>query len=533
MKAFVAIVISTLLSVFSLSGQFDEFAIDLEPVEVEGLGGLQSYAFGQYDGKWLIVGGRLDGLHRRQPFAAFDLAGNNTTIWVIDPVSRKKWSAPLSLLPADIREPLSSTNMEFTQSEDILYCIGGYGYSATIGDHLTYDKLTAIDLAGVIPAIIDGRDISKYFSQTAHEVFRVTGGQLEKIDDVYYLLGGQKFMGRYNPMGPDHGPGFIQEYTNAVHRFTITNDGENLSVSFLDAFVDEENLHRRDYNAIPQIYPDGSHGITMFSGVFQHNIDLPFLNVVDVNDQNIEVADEFIQQFNHYHCPTVGLFSATEKKMYNLFFGGIAQFYMDGDVLVQDDNVPFVSSITAVTRDGSGKLTETLLPIEMPALLGAGAEFIPADLETYENAVINYDDLTGKTLLGYIYGGIESDDRNIFWTTEGEASIASPTIYKVWLTKTSTSVADGTSTDEHILVYPNPNNGIFNIDITLDQKPKQVSLSLFDVQGQTYISNTYQNLNAGKNKLTLYYNELDFGNTYILKLVIDGEEIIRKVVVAL
>ncbi len=56
--------------------------VQLEPMEIEGLGGTQSYAFGQFDGKWLIIGGRLDGLHRRQPFASFDVAGHNTDLIV-------------------------------------------------------------------------------------------------------------------------------------------------------------------------------------------------------------------------------------------------------------------------------------------------------------------------------------------------------------------------------------------------------------------------------------------------------------------
>jgi hypothetical protein len=94
-------------------------------MNIDGLGGLQSFAFAQHNGKWLIVGGRLDGLHRRQPFAAFDVAGNNNQIIVIDPVLKQKWTAPLSSLSVDIQEQLSSTNMEFHQTGNMLYVIGG------------------------------------------------------------------------------------------------------------------------------------------------------------------------------------------------------------------------------------------------------------------------------------------------------------------------------------------------------------------------------------------------------------------------
>jgi hypothetical protein len=114
------------------------FNITIEPIEIAELGGLQSFAFGQYDGKWLIIGGRLDGLHRRQPFAAFDQAGHNTQLIVVDPVSLQKWSAPITSLSVPLQEQLKSTNMQFYQVGNYLYLTGGYGYSETIGDHTTF-----------------------------------------------------------------------------------------------------------------------------------------------------------------------------------------------------------------------------------------------------------------------------------------------------------------------------------------------------------------------------------------------------------
>ena len=63
-----------------LSAQTTPFNVHLEPLAIDNVGGLQSFAFGQHNGKWLILGGRLDGLHRRQPFASFDLAGPNNQL---------------------------------------------------------------------------------------------------------------------------------------------------------------------------------------------------------------------------------------------------------------------------------------------------------------------------------------------------------------------------------------------------------------------------------------------------------------------
>lgn len=88
-----------LLLHLNLSAQQAPFNVYLEPLSIPQLGGLQSYAVGQHNGKWLIVGGRLDGLHRRQPFAAFDIAGHNTSLLVVDPANRQVWRSYMTTLP--------------------------------------------------------------------------------------------------------------------------------------------------------------------------------------------------------------------------------------------------------------------------------------------------------------------------------------------------------------------------------------------------------------------------------------------------
>ena len=156
------------------------FNVLLEPVNIKGLGGLQSFAFGQHEGKWLIVGGRLDGLHRRQPFAAFDLAGHNTQLIVVDPVNLQTWTSSISSLPSSIQEQLKSTNMEFYQEGNTLYFVGGYGYSDMEGDHTTFGTLTAIDVPATINAIIKHSEIKQFVRQISNPLFQVTGGHLEK-----------------------------------------------------------------------------------------------------------------------------------------------------------------------------------------------------------------------------------------------------------------------------------------------------------------------------------------------------------------
>lgn len=486
----------------NLRAQNTPFQLQLEPLQIPQLGGLQSFAFGTSGGKWLLLGGRLDGLHRRQPFATFDVARHNNQLIVVDPQSGQKWSAPLSSLPAALREQLSSTNMEFLQEGDYLYVIGGYGYSATKADHTTYPYLTAIHLPAVLNAVLNGQAFAPYFRQYQDARFAVTGGRLLRIDDTFYLVGGQKFEGRYNPMGPTHGPGFQQDYTNQVRRFQLEDDGTNLQFNFLAPFTDSVELHRRDYNVLPQIWPDGREGATAFSGVFQPTVDLPFLTAVNIDSSGYTLAPNFTQYYNHYHCANVALYSASTQEMHNVFFGGIAQFYDSLGVLVQDNNVPFVNTIARVTRRADGQMQEFKLPITMPALLGAGAEFIPSEnLSRYANEVIKLDELPADTvLLGYIFGGIASTQPNIFWINTGTESQASSNIFKVKMIKNASSGTDQLNTQSSgtlkLQLYPNPSGGQVSLKFHL-QHSGDVRLIISDLNGKTLHQEWLKNLPAG------------------------------------
>lgn len=510
------------------------FEITIEPVTIPNLGGIQSYAFGQANGKWLIVGGRLDGLHRRQPNVSFDIAGNNNQLIVVDPVTLQKWQSPLTTLPTSIQEQLSSTNMEFYQENGYLYCIGGYGYSPTANDHTTYNKLTAIKVSDVINAVVNNSNLLPYFRQITDNQFQVTGGRLKKINNTFYLLGGQKFIGRYNPMGPNNGPGFIQEYTNAIRKFNLVDDGVNITVTHLTPHIDPANLHRRDYNAEQQILPNGDEGITMFSGVFQPTVNLPFLNSVTVDDSGYSVNNTFQQYYNHYHCPVLPIYSQMDNEMHTVFFGGIAQFYDNAGVLVQDDNVPFVNTIARVSRDTNGNMAEFKLPVEMPSLLGAGAEFIPnLAFPHYNNEVFKLDNVTStNTLIGYIYGGISSSQPNIFFINDGTQSSASSQIFRVLIKKSTLSIDEfnpASTSNLNLIVYPNPNKGKLNISFNLIDS-NDATLTIYDLRGVVINKSELKNLPIGKNRIEKEIPNFTKGGVYFVTIETLSNQMTYKII---
>ena len=65
---FIWIVVMTFITNTYLTGQAFPFEMLLEPLHITGMQGIQSYAVGQHGGKWMLIGGRIDGLHRRQPY---------------------------------------------------------------------------------------------------------------------------------------------------------------------------------------------------------------------------------------------------------------------------------------------------------------------------------------------------------------------------------------------------------------------------------------------------------------------------------
>lgn len=529
------ILLLLVFSFFQLIQAQNNFPYDvvLTPISVAGLPGLHSYAFGQHNGKWLIIGGRKDGMHARQPFNAFPGSQNNTTIYVVDSATQQTWNASLNGLPTGLKEQLQSTNMNFHQDGNALFIIGGYSYTASVDDHITHDKLTAVDVSGLINAIVNGTTISSYFKQISSPIFANTGGHLGKIGNEFYLVGGQRFDGRYNPM---NNPTFTQTYANAIQKFEIDNTGTQLLTSNHTAWIDAVHLHRRDYNLLAQVFPDGELGYTISSGVFQISADLPFLYPVDIKANGYFPQTNFNQYLSNYHSGTASLYDATNNNMHNLFFGGMSQYYYNNGTLIQDNTVPFVKTISRTTRTADGTLTEYKLPIEMPNLKGAGAEFIPNEnLPHYINGVLKLSEITDtEFVIGHLFGGIQSPINSPFTTNQTNVTSADPTVYEVKLVynpNLSIEILDGSSPFS-FTVSPNPiTQDTIYLSFTI---PYQADLEyiISSLDGKIIEEGNINKLKLGANEMRFTLTE-DQSKVLILTLIFDhkfyqSQKIVRK-----
>ncbi|MFN6377736.1 MAG: hypothetical protein ACK4WD_00570 [Flavobacteriales bacterium] len=411
-----------------------DFGVDLVAKSIPSLPGLHSYAFAQSEGKWLIVGGRRDGLHARQPFNAFPANQNNTMLMLIDPIGNQFWEASLLSLPLSVQEQLQSTNMNFEQSGDTLVLIGGYAYSESEGDHITFPYLTTIIVSEVINGIINDVDFSSSVKQVYDESFAVCGGQLAALGNKFYLAGGHRFDGRYNPMG---NPTYTQQYTNEIKIFELDNTGDVPVVFNQASWIDEVHLHRRDYNLLPLINSEGDESFMISSGVFQTDVNLPFLYPVMFDENGYSSEVEFMQYLSNYHCAHAAFYDELNQKMHTMYFGGISRYYMNNGQLIEDSNVPFIQTISAITFDNANQMQEVELQTSMPDVRTASAEFIPSpNLESSDNGVLFLpNDLGDGLMIGHIYGGIYSPTANPFSVNQTNTTSASSVIYEVWLNR--------------------------------------------------------------------------------------------------
>ncbi|MFV0338278.1 MAG: PEP-CTERM sorting domain-containing protein [Chthoniobacterales bacterium] len=431
---------------------------------------LQSFASASYNDQWVLIAGRTNGLHgfSNSGTTNFPPAYQNSTVWVIDPVTKQTWSRslsdPSSGLSTAVVDSLSASNTQHYSSGDTLFVAGGYVYDSALDDFTTYNALTAIDLPDLVswakadsPTLAansviqiagapftNGSHTSGYFAVTGGEMFQTSNGKT-------HLVFGQNFEGPYTA-------GANGDYTSQVRSFTVDYNKAGGTLAYTPNSAtpnpgDETQFRRRDLTVAPSITPDAGspsgykEGMIAYAGVFYEGSGVWTLPVeIDVHGNPVMVGSAtdpgaFKQAMNHYAAANVGMYSEATGDFTSFQFGGISAntYNPDTGVLTYDSGYPFTSQITAVTRHADGTYEQFYLG-EYPLvtdgaghdlLYGAEAEFfVNMNLPMYANGVINFDALgSGDILLGYIYGGIASTLPN---TSSPSDSMASNDIFAVY-----------------------------------------------------------------------------------------------------
>lgn len=434
-----------------LSSNGVPFSIEIQQASFSLPSGLQSFVVGTNGGKWLLLAGRINGLH------GFDAANNNfpadtqnTTVFVVDPnaqtvATRSLTNQESGLTQAQI-DVLSVTGPQSFQSGNTLYMTGGYGVDTATSNFTTKAALSAIDVPGLIHWVsnpTNGETAAQYIRQIFDPMFQVTGGvMVEAAPQRALLVLGQNFSGTNV---------FVSgTYSDQVRRFRIVDQGTNLSAVAhrTRSQVAPPNLRRANMNVVP-IIANGRPRFVSFSGAFTENFGIWTIPVEirpnGFSDMRRPARGTFFKQgMNNWACPTLALYSAKEGNSYTVLMGGISFGFFQSGTFQTDPELPFINQVTTIKRDRRGQFSQYLMHGEYPVILstgsnpgnpllfGADATLIPADgLPRYSNGVLKYDKLgNSPVIVGYIVGGIQSTLPN---TNTGSDSAASPYIFTVTL----------------------------------------------------------------------------------------------------
>lgn len=503
-----------LCTAFLAQAQEEPYALELEEVTVSGFEGLHSGVGIKWREYWIFIGGRTNGLHGFRPPLAFPIKDEHGKIVVVDVEQDLRWEQSMENWPDQLREPLSCSNMQYALKDDLLLICGGYGWQKSFDDFTTFPSLCAVDVADLVQRVQAEESAESLFTQIEDETFAVCGGNMAFMGDTCSIVFGHKFVGHYSR---NENGFFEQSYTNEVRRFSI-KEGEGFDVNILPALKDTNHFHRRDYNLVAQVDPKGNLHYTAFSGVFRYDANLPYYHPVEVyRDGKTDATHTFEQKFSHYHSAVLPVYDPSRKAMHNYFFGGMAEYYLDSATgnTVHDTLVPFVKTISRVTKDEKG-YSESVLDTRMPLYVGTNMWFLPAEgVGYYQGKVLNGSYIEGKTLVGYLVGGITSPFNNISMI-DPSISVANKRIYKVYLSDRPLLTTLRTSEGLGLDVFPNPSQGQFFMSVD-PGNAKDFNLELLDSRGRVIKTWT----GNGKKNIVWSPGELSKG-TYFARLRSNG-----------
>ena len=373
-------------------------------------------------GTWLIMGGTTGNFHQ------FENTFFIPNMYAYNPSTTQLYSMNINStnMPTAVKSQLASSNTEFLEDGDTLYIIGGFNTTDNI-NFTTLQTITAINIPGMINAIkTNNTNVAPFVTfNSSIPQFQVTGGQLGKIGNYFYLTFGHN-------CGGDNYCTPTQAYTNSIYQFTADPTLASLAIVNTATHLDNDNSgwRRRDYSLVPFMMGT-TESLFAMGGPFTQGPDAVVWTNGIIFTGNLQANDNFInQQANQYFAPSLSMYSTSANASYVATFSGLSNLYWSSTGLVNDPTTPYGNILDLITYGGSvGKVQEYAnvqplcsgQPVASCLYMGLTAIFIPNTNTNYYDSrhILQMDKLpkNTKTLVGYVYAGLLSPVREIFTST--------------------------------------------------------------------------------------------------------------------
>ena len=235
------LVLTNLIAFFSLSISAQTVyelpinAIDLYPT----LEDMYGYAVGKVDQYYLVFGGSI----RSDASEQYQYDFPNLEILMIDTNMKRASAFTNGNLEGSLGEQMSATGLSYYQEGSTLYLLGGYGFSESNNQFITFPYITAIDLDATIKALKSGENPVANFYQICDERIAIFDGVLDYNGDEFFLMNG-KHAYKLRPFAND--AEYIEEsHKGEARTFKISKDGEQLKIDNFQNWYDMDGL--REY----------------------------------------------------------------------------------------------------------------------------------------------------------------------------------------------------------------------------------------------------------------------------------------------
>ena len=240
-----SIALATILF-FIMSSTFAQTVRELPPKAYELYPTLQDmygYAAGKQGDYLLIFGGSIRSDVPQQYSQDFP----NLDILMIDFKRRRAAAYTSGNLNGLLREQMSATGMAYYQEGSTLYLLGGYGFSETNGQFITFPYLTAIDLEATVAALLEGKNPVANFYQLCDERMAIFDATMDYNGEEFFLINGKSAY-KLDPFSDT--PVYVEQpFARQARTFRIKGKKEGLEIAQFQTWYDLEGF-RDHYGAL-------------------------------------------------------------------------------------------------------------------------------------------------------------------------------------------------------------------------------------------------------------------------------------------